>query len=84
MPNIGPVEFLLLVVAPLLLIVIVVVMAGRRSPRAEINWPQQPAPLPGTAATLSERLVQLDEAKAAGLVTEDEYAARRAKILDEG
>ena len=46
-----------------------------------------PAPqVPSATAnvpTLRQRLAQLEEAKAAGLVTDEEYATRRSKILDE-
>ena len=39
--------------------------------------------LGGTAPTLSQRLAQLDEAKAAGHLTDEEYAVRRARIIAE-
>lgn len=39
-----------------------------------------PSPTP---AALSDRLRHLDEARAAGLITDEEYAAKRQKIIDE-
>lgn len=53
--------------------------------------PMVAAPTPEPAATpaasgqgsVHDRLAQLDELHGAGVVTEEEYAAKRAKILDE-
>lgn len=46
-----------------------------------------PTPAPGSPASgrrsVRERLAQLDELHGAGFVTEEEYAAKRNKILDE-
>lgn len=47
--------------------------AGPASPQAQ-NTP---------AAALSDRLSQVQAAREAGLITDDEYEARRKRILDE-
>lgn len=44
------------------------------------STPPQSGPEP---RTLAERLAQLDEARDAGFVTQEEYAERRGRILDE-
>ncbi len=86
MPNIGPVE-LVLIVAMLAIPILAVVLVGvslsnrwRVDARAA-QWPQQSVAPPAAPATLADRLTQLEQAKAAGLVTDDEYAAARDKIL---
>ena len=50
----------------------------------DLNNLPEIAPAPGAApppATVKERLLQLDELKKAGLVTEEEYQQKRAEIL---
>lgn len=53
------------------------------------QYPQQAAPAPaaapaqGGAPSMVERLQKLDALKAAGVLSEDEYAAKRAQILSE-
>jgi len=44
---------------------------------------QQPVGQPETPAPATERLAQLDQLRAQGLVTDEEYQAKRQKILDE-
>ena len=44
--------------------------------------PFAPTQAPSAALTLSERLTQLDEARAAGLLTPEEYEAKRAALLE--
>jgi hypothetical protein len=80
-PNIGPIELILMVLSPVLLIVIGVVPAGEAcaSP-GPVGWPN-PARTPEIAPTLSDLLRELEEAKNAGLVTEEEYIARRNRLL---
>jgi hypothetical protein len=48
-----------------------------------LRQPQPAAATGGSNPTLSSRLGELDAAKAAGLITSDEWAAKRARILDE-
>ena len=81
MPNISPIDLIVSSLG-LLIIILVIVTRSRRSERSGVNWPQKSLPPQVTPATLSERLAQLQEARAAGLVTEEEYATRRAKIID--
>jgi membrane protease subunit (stomatin/prohibitin family) len=45
--------------------------------------PAAPAAPPGGAPTMVERLQKLEALKAAGVLSEDEYAAKRAQILSE-
>ena len=42
----------------------------------------EPPARAGAPPTLASRLTQLDEAPQAGLITEDEYQARRQAVLD--
>jgi hypothetical protein len=80
-PSIDPIELILVVLSPVLLIVIGVFVLTRRLPSAKpLGWPRPPA-LPGIAPTLSDQLRELEDAKDAGLVTEEEYVARRKRIL---
>ena len=81
MPNIGPIELILVVLGGVLLIVIGVVLLARRVPSpGPGGWPI-PARTPEISPTLSDLLRELEEAKNAGLVTEEEYVARRNRIL---
>ena len=79
MPS--PIELILVVLSPVLLIVVGVIVLARRVPSpGPVGWPN-PAATPGVAPTLSDLLRELEEAKNAGLVTEEEYVARRNRIL---
>jgi hypothetical protein len=64
MPNIGPIELLLVLLAPPIIIVIALVRFFGRARRL-----------------LRQRLAQLEGAKAAGLVTDEEYTAGRVPTL---
>lgn len=44
--------------------------------------PPAPAPVLAAAPSVADRLRQLDDLKAQGLITDDEHQARRAKILE--
>jgi hypothetical protein len=57
------------------------VVYARQAPTQTRTEPT-PMPEPPTARDLSTRLAQLDAARQAGLITEDEYVAKRAAILD--
>jgi len=80
-PNIGPIELILMVLSPVLLIVIGVVLLARRLPSPGPVGAPNPARTPEIAPTLSDLLRELEDAKDAGLVTEEEYVARRNRIL---
>ena len=51
--------------------------------RQQLASSSQMPPAARPTPVLVDRLSQLDQAKASGLVTDEEYAARRAKILDD-
>lgn len=55
----------------------------RQAPSASPQQPSMPAQSPAAAVGVADRLSQLDQAKSAGLISDEEYAARRAKILDD-
>lgn len=58
--------------------------AGAAAFTATVAPVATPAPTPTVAApTLQDRLRKLEDLKAQGLITEDEYQVRRAKLLDE-
>ena len=81
MPNIGPIELILVILGGVLLILVGVVVLARRVPSpGPVGWPN-PARTPEIAPTLSDLLRELEEAKKVGLVTEEEYVARRNRIL---
>jgi ATP-dependent Zn protease len=70
---------------PLVVIAGFILLAMRQASRvqkrtAALGATATPAPAP---PTLADRLRQLDEARDARLITDDEHAARRTKILDE-
>jgi hypothetical protein len=87
--NVGLTEIIiiLLIIALLALPILAVILVGvalvNRSKGASRTdqWPQQHVPPPAAPATLADRLTQLEQARAAGLLTDDEYAARREKML---
>jgi hypothetical protein len=47
---------------------------------AETSAPQEPGP--PSSASIRERIAQLDDLRAAGVISDEEYAAKRAKIID--
>ncbi len=55
----------------------------RQAQRAAQQPPAQPAPVPASSSTEDRfaRLRELGELKTAGLLTEEEFAAEKAKIL---
>jgi hypothetical protein len=57
------------------------VVYARQAP-APTKTESMPIPEPPAAGDLSTRLAQLDAARQGGLITEDEYVAKRAAILD--
>jgi hypothetical protein len=84
--NVGLTGLILIfamIALPILVVVLVGVALLNRSKGASRTdqWPQPNVPPPPAPATLADRLTQLEQARAAGLVTVDEYAARREKIL---
>lgn len=60
---------LAVIVLAIAVIIFVVVRASSKNQQA------------ASASSTSERLAQLEQAKAAGLISEDEYQAKRAQIL---
>lgn len=54
--------------------------AGYAAPPPQQYAPPPPAPAPAADDTL-EKLTQLGQLKAAGVLTEEEFAAQKAKIL---
>ncbi len=79
MPS--PIELILVVLCGVLLIAVGVIALARRVPSARpLGWPD-PAATHGVAPTLSGRLRELEDAKDAGLVTEEEFVAQRNRLL---
>ena len=62
------------------------ILAGQRGIRSKgvitVTYTKQAeVPVSGDSASLKDKLTQLDEARAAGLLTDEEYAAKRTDIL---
>jgi hypothetical protein len=72
------------------LCLVIGLVSGRADGELTVTWvpeaPTAPSPQPATAPaerSLENRLADLERLRASGVVTDEEYAAKRASILSE-
>lgn len=59
------------------------VIAGYENPDAEDEEEDEEEAIAPSQSTIQDRLAQLDDLHGSGVITDDEYAAKRSKIIDE-